>query len=66
MVYGAAMYFSVIKLRRLERRLTRSNLLSWVLIVYMTILFALCTIYMGTNIQDIGGSLCLEVMKLFI
>ncbi|KAJ7235675.1 hypothetical protein C8J57DRAFT_1377615 [Mycena rebaudengoi] len=52
MVYGTAMYFSVIKLRQLEQRLTRSNLLSWVLIVYMTVLFALCTIYMGANIQD--------------
>jgi len=44
-VYGTAMYFSFIRLGRIGR-------LSWVLMAYMTIVFAMSTTYVGTNIQS--------------
>ncbi|KAJ7577927.1 hypothetical protein C8J56DRAFT_1031238 [Mycena floridula] len=46
-VYGTAMYFSFIRLGRIGR-------LSWVLMAYMTIVFAMSTTYVGTNIQSNG------------
>ncbi|THU98092.1 hypothetical protein K435DRAFT_721152 [Dendrothele bispora CBS 962.96] len=47
-VYGAAMYFLFIRLFHRER----SALLSWILMTYMTVIFALSTTYVGTNIQN--------------
>jgi len=48
--YGAATYFLSTKLNQL-RRLQRSILSSGALMVYMTILLAMSTTYVGTNIQ---------------
>ncbi|KAJ7577486.1 hypothetical protein C8J56DRAFT_1170973 [Mycena floridula] len=48
--YGAAMYFLFIKFAQ-ARRLQRSAFWSWALMLYMTILLAMSTTYIGTNIQ---------------
>ncbi|KAF5351281.1 hypothetical protein D9758_007986 [Tetrapyrgos nigripes] len=47
-VYGAAMSFSFLRIRRKQR----STYTSWAFMVYMTIILAMATTYVGTNIQD--------------
>lgn len=51
-VFSAAMYFSFISLPHRQQR-TR---LFWVLMAYMTVIFAFATAYIGANIQVNGAS----------
>ncbi|THU80843.1 hypothetical protein K435DRAFT_844952 [Dendrothele bispora CBS 962.96] len=47
-IYGAAMYFSFI---RLVHQQCSSPRYQWALMAYMTVIFAMSTTYVGTNIQ---------------
>lgn len=47
------MYFSFIKIRQ-SQLARRPVFLSWALMTYVTILFAMSTTYIGTNIRENG------------